>query len=156
MLQEVPNLGIVSFGFFYFQIWWLSLCKYWLLELELLQVILSTVFYYYLFLYLFFIFLFFLTFIIIGRDLAQLCKQEYNKTVCGILWIVCEVAIAATDLAEGISFCCIHSAFPYSSPISSWYGYRSSIISGATFVLWSASHFSRYSLIFIVAKIWHS
>ncbi len=97
----------------------------------------------------------FYNFYTIGRDLAQLCKQEYNKTVCGILWIVCEVAIAATDLAEGMSLCCVPSTFPY-SPISSWYSYRSSIISGATFVLWSTSHFSRYSLIFIAAKVWHS
>jgi manganese transport protein len=40
--------------------------------------------------------------IVAGRDLAQACRQSYpRRTVFG-LWLLCEIAIAATDLAEVI------------------------------------------------------
>jgi manganese transport protein len=35
-----------------------------------------------------------------GRDLAQACRDRYPAAVNAVLWILCEVAIAATDLAE--------------------------------------------------------
>jgi len=38
--------------------------------------------------------------IVYGRDLAQACRDHYSKTISYILWIVCEGAIAACDLAE--------------------------------------------------------
>jgi manganese transport protein len=38
--------------------------------------------------------------IITGRDLAQACRENYPKPVALTLWIMCEVAIAACDLAE--------------------------------------------------------
>ncbi|MDR3610973.1 MAG: Nramp family divalent metal transporter [Ignavibacteriaceae bacterium] len=38
--------------------------------------------------------------IVLGRDLAQACRDHYSKTISFILWIICEVAIAACDLAE--------------------------------------------------------
>jgi manganese transport protein len=37
-----------------------------------------------------------------GRDLAQACRDSYSKPVSFILWILCEIAIAACDLAEVI------------------------------------------------------
>jgi manganese transport protein len=37
-----------------------------------------------------------------GRDLAQACRDSYSKPVAIGLWIVCEIAIAACDLAEVI------------------------------------------------------
>ncbi len=37
-----------------------------------------------------------------GRDLAQLCRERFGKRVSVFLWITCEVAIAACDLAEVI------------------------------------------------------
>ena len=37
-----------------------------------------------------------------GRDLAQACRDSYSKPVTIALWIVCEIAIAACDLAEVI------------------------------------------------------
>jgi manganese transport protein len=37
-----------------------------------------------------------------GRDLAQACRDSYSKPVTIVLWIVCEIAIAACDLAEVI------------------------------------------------------
>ncbi|MFN2507296.1 MAG: Nramp family divalent metal transporter [Chthoniobacterales bacterium] len=37
-----------------------------------------------------------------GRDLAQACRDHYSKPVSFCLWIVCELAIAACDLAEVI------------------------------------------------------
>ncbi|MCE9520490.1 MAG: Nramp family divalent metal transporter [Verrucomicrobia bacterium] len=37
-----------------------------------------------------------------GRDLAQACRDEYSKPVVWILWVLCELAIAACDLAEVI------------------------------------------------------
>jgi manganese transport protein len=37
-----------------------------------------------------------------GRDLAQACKDSYSKSVSIFLWIICEIAIAACDLAEVI------------------------------------------------------
>jgi manganese transport protein len=38
--------------------------------------------------------------IIRGLDLAQACREAYPKSVSFSLWILCEVAIAACDLAE--------------------------------------------------------
>ena len=38
--------------------------------------------------------------IVTGRDLAQACRESYSKPVAIGLWIVCEIAIAACDLAE--------------------------------------------------------
>lgn len=40
--------------------------------------------------------------IVTGRDLAQACKDHYSKPVAFGLWILCEIAIAACDLAEVI------------------------------------------------------
>ncbi|HTI38936.1 MAG TPA: Nramp family divalent metal transporter [Vicinamibacterales bacterium] len=37
-----------------------------------------------------------------GRDLAQACRDSYSKPVVFALWALCEVAIAACDLAEVI------------------------------------------------------
>src|SRR5512138_2246090 len=37
-----------------------------------------------------------------GRDLAQACRDRYHPPVNAALWILCEVAIAACDLAEVI------------------------------------------------------
>lgn len=36
------------------------------------------------------------------RDLAQACHDYYSKRTSFVLWIMCEIAIAATDLAEVI------------------------------------------------------
>jgi manganese transport protein len=38
--------------------------------------------------------------IVYGRDLAQSCRDHYSKPINFILWIICEIAIAACDLAE--------------------------------------------------------
>src|ERR1700732_3883392 len=35
-----------------------------------------------------------------GRDLAQACREHYSRRVSFMRWIVCEIAIAACDLAE--------------------------------------------------------
>ena len=37
-----------------------------------------------------------------GRDLAQACRDHYSRPVTIGLWIMCEIAIAACDLAEVI------------------------------------------------------
>jgi manganese transport protein len=38
--------------------------------------------------------------IVAGRDLAQACRETYPKPISWALWILCEIAIAACDLAE--------------------------------------------------------
>lgn len=38
--------------------------------------------------------------IVTGRDLAQACRDHYSKPVSLLLWVLCELAIAACDLAE--------------------------------------------------------
>ena len=38
--------------------------------------------------------------IVSGRDLAQACREAYPRPVSLALWVLCEVAIAACDLAE--------------------------------------------------------
>jgi len=38
--------------------------------------------------------------IVTGRDLAQACRETYSRRTSIFLWIVCEIAIAACDLAE--------------------------------------------------------
>jgi manganese transport protein len=37
-----------------------------------------------------------------GRDLAQACRDSYSRPTVILLWILCEIAIAACDLAEVI------------------------------------------------------
>ena len=37
-----------------------------------------------------------------GRDLAQACRDHYSRPVTVGLWVLCEIAIAACDLAEVI------------------------------------------------------
>jgi manganese transport protein len=37
-----------------------------------------------------------------GRDLAQACRDHFSKPVSFFLWFICEIAIAACDLAEVI------------------------------------------------------
>jgi manganese transport protein len=38
--------------------------------------------------------------IVTGMDLAQACRAMFSRPVSWVLWVVCEVAIAACDLAE--------------------------------------------------------
>jgi manganese transport protein len=38
--------------------------------------------------------------VVTGHDLAQACRAEYSRGINAILWVLAEVAIAATDLAE--------------------------------------------------------
>lgn len=38
--------------------------------------------------------------IVSGRDLAQACREHYSRRTTMFLWVVCEIAIAACDLAE--------------------------------------------------------
>lgn len=40
--------------------------------------------------------------IVTGRDLAQACRDHFHPKVAFVLWILCEVAIIACDLAEVI------------------------------------------------------
>ena len=40
--------------------------------------------------------------IVTGRDLAQACRDHYSTPVVWALWLLCEIAIAACDLAEVI------------------------------------------------------
>lgn len=40
--------------------------------------------------------------IVTGRDLAQACRDAYSRPVSIVLWVLCEIAIAACDLAEVI------------------------------------------------------
>ncbi len=38
--------------------------------------------------------------VVTGRDLAQACRDHYSTPVVWVLWLLCEAAIAACDLAE--------------------------------------------------------
>ncbi len=38
--------------------------------------------------------------IVSGRDLAQACAESYPRPVVWLMWVLCEIAIAACDLAE--------------------------------------------------------
>ena len=40
--------------------------------------------------------------LVTGRDLAQACRDHYSRRVSFVLWVLCEIAIAACDLAEVI------------------------------------------------------
>jgi manganese transport protein len=40
--------------------------------------------------------------VVTGRDLAQACRENYPRPVAFALWVLCEIAIAACDLAEVI------------------------------------------------------
>ncbi|MGH6938613.1 Nramp family divalent metal transporter [Hypericibacter sp.] len=40
--------------------------------------------------------------IVMGRDLAQACRDHYSPPVAFVLWLLCELAIIACDLAEVI------------------------------------------------------
>ena len=56
--------------------------------------------------------------IVTGRDLAQACRDHYSRGTTFILWIFCEIAIAACDLAEVIgSAIALNLLFGLSLPI---------------------------------------
>ncbi len=38
--------------------------------------------------------------IVTGRDLAQACRSQYSPRASFVLWVLCEIAIVACDLAE--------------------------------------------------------
>src|SRR5205085_9257867 len=38
--------------------------------------------------------------VVTGRDLAQACRDHYPRPVAYVLWVLCEIAIIACDLAE--------------------------------------------------------
>jgi manganese transport protein len=38
--------------------------------------------------------------VVTGRDLAQACRDHYSRPAALFLWVLCEIAIAACDLAE--------------------------------------------------------
>src|SRR5262249_48442249 len=38
--------------------------------------------------------------VVTKHDLAQACREEYSRPVNFVLWVLAEIAIAATDLAE--------------------------------------------------------
>ena len=38
--------------------------------------------------------------VVTGRDLAQACRDHYSRPTVLLLWVLCELAIAACDLAE--------------------------------------------------------
>jgi manganese transport protein len=40
--------------------------------------------------------------IITGRDLAQACRENYSRPLGAVLWVLCEIAVTACDLAEVI------------------------------------------------------
>jgi manganese transport protein len=40
--------------------------------------------------------------VVTGRDLAQACRENYPRPAAFALWVLCEIAIAACDLAEVI------------------------------------------------------
>src|SRR5438309_8512778 len=40
--------------------------------------------------------------IVTGKDLAQTCRESYPRPMTFALWVLCEIAIAACDLAEVI------------------------------------------------------
>ena len=40
--------------------------------------------------------------VVTGRDLAQACRDHFSRPVSLVLWVLCEIAIAACDLAEVI------------------------------------------------------
>src|SRR5262245_46463927 len=40
--------------------------------------------------------------IVSGRDLAQACRDHFSRPITLALWVLCEIAIAACDLAEVI------------------------------------------------------
>jgi manganese transport protein len=56
--------------------------------------------------------------IVTGRDLAQACRDHYTPRVSFALWIMCEIAIAACDLAEVIgSAIALNLLFGISLPV---------------------------------------
>jgi manganese transport protein len=56
--------------------------------------------------------------IVTGRDLAQACRDHYSRPINVALWLLCEVAIAACDLAEVIgSAIALNLLFGISLPV---------------------------------------
>ena len=56
--------------------------------------------------------------IVTGRDLAQACRDHYSRGTTFVLWIFCEIAIAACDLAEVIgSAIALNLLFGLSLPV---------------------------------------
>ena len=54
--------------------------------------------------------------IVSQRDLAQACRETYPRPVSYALWVLCEIAIAACDLAEVLGAAiALNLLFPYSA-----------------------------------------
>jgi manganese transport protein len=54
-----------------------------------------------------------------GRDLAQACRDHYSRRTAIFLWVVCELAIAACDLAEVLGSA-VALKLLFSLPIIAW------------------------------------
>src|SRR5690348_8225796 len=51
--------------------------------------------------------------VVTGRDLAQACRDSYSRPVRWLLFVLCEIAIAACDLAEVLGTAIgLHLLFP--------------------------------------------
>jgi manganese transport protein len=68
--------------------------------------------------------------IVTGRDLAQACRENYPRPAAVTMWLLCEIAIAATDLAEVIGTI-IALKLLFDLP----YGWGLLIAAGDTFIL---------------------
>ncbi len=51
-----------------------------------------------------------------GRDLAQACRDHYSPSTAAALWLICEIAIAACDLAEVLG-CAVALKLLFNMPI---------------------------------------
>jgi manganese transport protein len=63
--------------------------------------------------------------IVTGRDLAQACRDHYSRRTSFVLWVLCELAIAACDLAEVIGSAIalnllFHIAIPWGIALTSF------------------------------------
>jgi len=84
-----------------------------------------------------------------GRDLAQACREHYSRPVSIGLWILCEIAIAACDLAEVIG-----------TAIALYLLFHLPLVWGVSFtaldvlvVLWLGHHGFRWLEILVVSVI---
>ena len=87
--------------------------------------------------------------IVTGRDLAQLCREEFSRPVGIFLWLACEIAIVACDLAEVIGTA-IALKLLFGLPLTA-----GAIISAldAMLVLGLMNHGFRYIEAFVIAML---
>ena len=85
--------------------------------------------------------------VVTGRDLAVLCRQQFNRPLSAILWVMTEIAIIGSDIQEVIGTA-IAFKILFGFPI--WLGVIITILDTFTFLFIHACGVRKLEALFAV------